>query len=509
VLIVPFLPIILLFINPLLLVAFQRLDINLQKYQFWVMVTSGLAWLISLGSVLFDPDIVSQQTSEDVFSLLDKPILIFDSLSSILIVGIAGLVFFCAFSQIYSPRQIALISTLSGFCSLGLLSGSAYTLLLFLPIIEGIRLFWIINSQGQNIHLRRKFLGLLFRMMSPLLLIYARLINQNTAGIDSFLSFQPETGFLLASAGLIGVVGWIDFLKGTASPIERSLDHLFELLPGSVGLMLLIRAAEVVPTDRSSIVWQTGLSIIILLSVLIGIFLKNRNFPWLMSCLGLILKGVLSGYPQDALVWSLVLIIAGFLFRFPAQNRSQAIWDVLFGSLSILPVPFLPAFAGTGLFDGGWQDLVLLISFGLAAGNLAVPKLLLIMEQRLVKQEIIPAEIVGPGFLFFSLYFVSVLNGLVLDSLSPLPVIWLTIPAAGVMIGIILFGRRFPSFGMERFEKGMLDLVEFSREMVEFGTTTFEGIINIATGLFEGEGGLIWALLIGFLIITLISVGGS
>jgi hypothetical protein len=74
---------------------------------------------------------------------------------------------------------------------------------------------------------------------------------------------------------------------------------------------------------------------------------------------------------------------------------------------------------------------------------------------------------------------------------------------------MILIGRRFPRLNLDRFERVKNDLVKFTRELLEFGSNTIEGVINIATGLFEGEGGLIWALLIGFLIITLISLGGS
>lgn len=77
------------------------------------------------------------------------------------------------------------------------------------------------------------------------------------------------------------------------------------------------------------------------------------------------------------------------------------------------------------------------------------------------------------------------------------------------MILFIMIGYRLPDISLP-----VLDKVPARLELTFKGTLSasiriIDQIISVLTGLFEGEGGLIWALLIAFLIISLISLGGG
>jgi len=52
---IPFLIAVFLFVNPLLEWVLRKLEIQTEKLQFWVMVSSGTAWVLALVNLLLDP----------------------------------------------------------------------------------------------------------------------------------------------------------------------------------------------------------------------------------------------------------------------------------------------------------------------------------------------------------------------------------------------------------------------------------------------------------------------
>jgi len=115
---IPFLSAGLFFLNPILLLVFQLRKINLNKLRFWFMVTSGAAWLLSLGFSITNPETRLNLDLNPGSILLSKPALIFDGISIPLALSLAGIILYTTLSQRFSPSQIAWISTLGGICYL-------------------------------------------------------------------------------------------------------------------------------------------------------------------------------------------------------------------------------------------------------------------------------------------------------------------------------------------------------------------------------------------------------
>ena len=82
-----------LFLNLVLYFVYQRLDFNLQKYNFWVMVSSGIAWVGSLVVFLLQPDQTVNIVQDQALQLLPVTILTLDRISSSLMMAIQAIIF--------------------------------------------------------------------------------------------------------------------------------------------------------------------------------------------------------------------------------------------------------------------------------------------------------------------------------------------------------------------------------------------------------------------------------
>jgi hypothetical protein len=78
-----------------------------------------------------------------------------------------------------------------------------------------------------------------------------------------------------------------------------------------------------------------------------------------------------------------------------------------------------------------------------------------------------------------------------------------------LMVLIYIFGERIPIINSFRLQEN----IQSTRRLISLIASGTARNVNQAvvliTRLFEGEGGLIWALLIGFLLLTLITLSGG
>jgi hypothetical protein len=90
--------------------------------------------------------------------------------------------------------------------------------------------------------------------------------------------------------------------------------------------------------------------------------------------------------------------------------------------------------------------------------------------------------------------------------LSRPAVIWLT----PLMIVLSLIaGNWVPLAGKDLIVKRLTGIAERLRQILFAIIRLVRWAVQFLFGLLEGDGGLIWALLFGFLILTLISLGGG
>ncbi len=507
---ISFFCVLLLILNPALIYIFRRLEINLQKYQFWMMVSTGIVWIGSLVAFLLDPEHTLNLTWDVGSPLLPTTVFTLDSFSSPLILAINSILFAAALFQDYSPQQLAWLSGLGGICNLGLLADSPYTLLLILTLVELILIINFITSDDRSETTRRKMLAIIARLLIPYLVLYPTLRSGIQRPGGTFSSLGPEAGLFLISAGFLSSLGWVGFFRGKKKNSSELMPRIYsELLPGAIGLLLMLRGGMLVVSENSGTLAHIVPAIIALAAAIIGIIIRESSKTWIVSILGLIAGAAILGIPQDALAWSLIFLLPGFLLRKQTTNIKEASLVLILGSLGILTLPFLPAWSGANIFGAGGQSYLYAAAFGLAGGAILSGSMEKIIHKQLPSGTISIPFIIGAANLFLTQIIIGYSTSLIYDSvhLRAYPISsWIP---GGIMVLFIMIGYRLPELSISFLEKIPNRLELTFKGTLATGTGIMDQVISVLAGLFEGEGGLIWALLIAFLIISLISLGGG
>jgi len=510
---IPFLSAGLFFLNPILLLVFQLRKINLNKLRFWFMLTSGAAWLLSLGFSITNPETRLNLDWNTGSILLSRPALIFDGISIPLALSLAGIILYTTLSQRFSPPQIAWTSTLGGICYLTVLSDNVYTFLLFWTLIE---IFWITYSvinQAVSEKDIQVILPIVVRLGSPLLLIYAALISMEEGINAHFSGFNSAAGQVLLLAGVFGLMVLFLSAETTTLKGERvDLERILRLLPAAISIMLITRGAEII----DPILVQPGLKIIIaILSMLLGlcsIISTSRELTikiWRYGVIGLIAASALYFSSSSSLSWGMVLLLPGVLIYQSYKSKSQLLIPLVIASLGTIPLPFLPAWNGSELFSHGASGVMFAIAAGTLFGGIFSKNISLVNEEEIPSDPVPLLYILSPIILLITQLVIAFEYNL-LDSskkfLSFPIIVWIPV---FLIVLIYIFGDRIPVVKSFRTQEN----IQSTRRLISlFGSGTARVVnqaVVIITNLFEGEGGLIWALLIGFLLLTLITLSGG
>jgi len=505
----PFLSALFLIINPVLLGLFKRFNQNLQKLQFWVMLTTGIAWLISLAFFFFTPDYHLNPIWNAGEELLPSLAFSLDWVSNSYFLITTTLIFFGILVEGLSPQTNAWITGLGGICVIGTLVDSAYTLALVWTIVEALALYSFLKNQGEMTASFRYILGILVRLAAPLLVIYASMINSST-GIAPFLTEMPSSAApILLAAGVIGFGGW--FLTPEISREEISAIRPGKYLtwtPSVLGLVLITRSAQIfVPEEVSPVIFLIVVMLIFLIFIA-NVLFNQPSRVWKFGCLSLIIASFSFAAPEAILTWGIVFLLTGLvLFRKFGSKRTASL-ALIVGGIGILPLPFFPSWVGLVSLTG-LSGLLFSTMAGVFLGRIFNHRIQIWQEIEIPTEQISPLTITGYVVVLFSQYSISIQAGLMKKSLafSSIPVgTWI----AALLFGVaVLFWDRIPEINLSRLDK----LKGRTRSLLEAGEGLLprlaDEVVYMFTRLFEGDGGLIWTLLLGFLIVALISRRGG
>ena len=508
---IPFLSAGLLFINPILLLVFRQLDINFQKLRFWFMATTGVSWTFSLLFSLTKPEsrldlnwtVVSQFIPGQAFSL--------DWISIPLVLVLTAIPFFAALSQHFSPQQYVWLSGLAGVCILGVMADTVYTLLFFWTLIEGTWITFSILNLDQERDDGRLIIPFLFRLLGPLMLIYAGLIGLEDGTLASFSSFSSQAGPFLTIAGIFGFGTWLPIKKLIADEkLEGDLGLLLGILPSTVSFMLITRGAVLVDTNTIPPAFPYLAALVTLSMAILGFYTQKRWLSWKFWSLGflsLIVGSFLLAAPAESLAWGLVYLLSGSTLFLLFNNKSRFVAALGFSLIGILPIPFFPAWIGAGLVSKGISGVVFIIAVGLLLGGYLSNNIQKVKEGEKIFKPVPMLYLLSPVVLSLTQILIAFESNLLDYSTGILTKpLSLWIPAL-LMVLLAALGERIPKPKISGDPlRNTLDIIH----RAFLGTDRFlDRVIAILTTLFEGEGGLIWALLIGFLLLTLINLSGG
>ncbi|MCJ7717874.1 MAG: hypothetical protein MUO54_15335 [Anaerolineales bacterium] len=510
---IPFLSVGLFFLNPILLLVFRLRESNLNKLRFWFMVTSGAAWLLSILFSITNPETRLNFGWNPETLLISEPALIFDGISIPLALSLAGLTLYTTLNQRFSPPQIAWISTLGGICFLAVLSDNIYTFLVFWTLIE---IFWItytvINQAVMEKDIRL-ILPIIVRLGGPLTLIYAAVIGLEEGINAAFSGFGSSSGPILVLAGVYSlIISFFGRESITLAEERFDLERILRLLPAALSFMLITRGAAIM----EPIMVQPGLKIIIaVLTLVYGLLSiistsrKRSRMIWSYGLIGLTAASALFFSSALSLSWGLIFMLPGILMFQSYPSKTQLNAALIAASIGMLPIPFLPAWNGSGLFTRDLPGILFAISAGILIGGTYSNNISREGEEKFQSDPVPLLPILSPIILLLTQFVVAFESNLLDSSMEFLSIpITVWIPVFLIVLLYVL-GERIPGVNTDRVD----ERIQRARKKISSFASGAAKFINQAiiliTRLFEGEGGLIWALLIGFLLLTLITLSGG
>ena len=506
---IPFLSVVFLIINPVLLWLFKRLDQNLQKLHFWVMLTTGMAWLISLVFFFLTPDYHLNPIWDAGEKLLPSLAFSLDWVSSSYFLIVTTLIFFGVLIEGKSPQTNAWITGLGGVCAIGTMLDSAYTLAIVWTLVEILSLFSFLKNQGEMAASHRYILGILARLIGPLLVIYISLIN-SSIGIAPFLTeLPPSAAPILLAAGMIGFGGWFLTKQGSHEEHSAIRPGIYQSwIPAVLGLVLITRAAQIfTPTEVSPAIILSG-SILIFLVFLISVLIDQSDRIWKVGIMALLIGGFAFAAPEAVVVWGMIFLFPGLVFFRDFGSKRAASLALIVGGIGILPLPFFSSWVGFIPLNG-IPGLFISVLAGILLGRIFNHRIQDWRGIEIQTEQISPLTITGYAVILISQYSISIQAGLIKKSLAftSVPVsVWI----AALLFGIaVLFWDRIPALVTSRLDRLKVRTKVYFDAAANSIFGLADGIVYLFTRLFEGEGGLIWTLLLGFLIITLISLRGG
>lgn len=412
---------------------------------------------------------------------------------------------------------------LSGLGILAVLAGNPLTLLIAwaaLDLCECIIL--MILAQGGRVRLRIVY-GISIRTVGIGLLLIAMLLSWSAGETLTFTSIPAQAALLLfaAAALRLGILPLHPpFILETQ--LRRGLGTTLRLVPVGASLILITRTASIGFNERL-------VPLLLALAVFVALYgaaawiaasdeLRGRAF-WILGIASLAVGASIRAQPEASLAWGLACLLSG-AFIFLASPRNQLISRLLYmGVLAISGLPFTPLWNGwltygmlqregslialftDALFSFGFFSIHILMIFGYLRHISHI-----VDDPPIIERWIWALYLPGLAVLIiahFVLGFFSLpdLNSLVLAG-------WLSGVIVSV-ISLILWQRArnrlrtfdFVDSSLTRLEPVLhLSWIYHPLRSIYLLMGRF---ITLISTILEGEGGLLWTMLIVLLLFSL------
>lgn len=421
---------------------------------------------------------------------------------------------------------------LTGYGLFAVLAGNPLTLMLSWAAIDLFET-WIIFSWIRRSEVRMRFLlALSTRLLGMALLVYADIIARAEGSVLTFTAIPSSASvILLIASGLrLGVLPLQPpFLQD--HPLRRSLGTPLRMIPAAASLVLLVRAAgaQISPGIAPFLLILAGLSGIYsaLSWVTANSELSGRPY-WILGMASLAVASAVRMQPEACLMWGVACLLSGgAIFVYSIRPRGLAVFFLL-GALGLTAFPFTPTWSGAAVyrftsvfvvpfFDIAVNIVFLLTHLGLVFGfirhamrTVEVPTglerwvwffyplglaLLIFLEYYLGWQVWIEWT-KAPGDLWWAGGLVLVMAGAA----------WLLLYRTGRFTRLIQYSKEIATTGTTVWNK-VLSLEWFYR-LVWVVYHLFSRVITWLTTILEGDGGILWALVFLFLLISLTFTGG-
>ena len=415
----------------------------------------------------------------------------------------------------------------TGMGFMGVLASSPVALILAWTAIDIFELLIMLGSVNERNLSQQAVIAFSARVAGSLVVLWALLLSQSEGVPLALDSVMPGVSiYLLIASGLrLGV-----FPLHMPYPQEvlkrRGLGNILRMVAPASSLVLLGR----LPAQPISVFWQPLLITFVALAVLYGGSMwlvaedeiKGRPY-WIIALSGLAIACVIQGVPEASLAWGMALLLSGGVIFLFSARRAAIIFIPLLGALGLTGLPFTPAASGwAGLLvePFSWLSLIFIIAMalllvGYLRHSFRPGDSIAVMDRWI--QVVYPAGIL---MLVVSQWLIGVFGG---PSSFTVGVWWgsllASILAGGIFFGVIGFRRiQVPEAYSQSWisillEKSGYRLAAFFRLEWLYGLFRLfylivQRLIQFLTAILEGDGGVLWVLLLLALLVSLLQSGG-
>jgi hypothetical protein len=399
-----------------------------------------------------------------------------------------------------------------GLTALGVmavLAENPMTLLIGWFLLDLIEL-GILLRQVRRESIRRRVVLFFATNLLGMMSVLGGVIASNSLGLNLSFSTIPQQAqlFLVTGAGLrMGVFPLqVAFLRQVHH--QRGQGTLLRLLPPATSLPLLVYAAFT-PVSQT---WRYLLLTFAVLAALYGGIawarardeLQGRSF-WIIGMAGLAFIGTLQFSPSAALTWGLAMLYGGASLFLASVRTKWMISLGILGLATLTTLPFTPTYLGLGMYQqlnifavvAPFAHLALLVGYLRHSLRLTEP---LVGVERWV-QVIYPIGLV----LMPVTYISSTLFGPEIPGTPAMP-LWPII----VLVGLVLAGGAlyWKKITLPTRIFDLLDRVFSLRWFYPLLAWLYKFAGRVAkeiSMLLEGEGGMLWALVVLVLLVSILS----
>jgi len=490
-------------------------------------VRPGIPWFLAIGAAFIgwlliflargsNPHsfVLVNWESSSLFSV--SPTLIVDDISWPFAVAILSLLLAVLLTDVARGPEIdptawatGLAMTAAGL--IAVLAANPLTLLLGWAIIDIAETATLLRKVAGSEQRERVVVSFSVRVVGMLLVISAILRAVTLGSALDFQQIFPEVaGYLLLAAGLrLGVIPpHQPFLQ--EPPLRRGLGTLVRLIPVAASLVLVARVASVGTPPN----WELPILIVAVVAVSSGGFnwIRSRDEldgrpSWILGIAGFAVVAAVRNQPAASLAWGLGLLFSGgVLFLFSTRHRRLLGLPVV-GLATFSALPFSPVWRGLSMYTG--KNIILGIFLFLAHALLLL------------------------GYLRHALRFGEDQNEIERWVWIVYPLGLAILPTVQFGVAWVLWGASFPEMGAVFIPWWggvlVLGMAAFIYYVSQKTTLVPEGLTSTARGVFslgwvyrsfwwfyrflskfvsnftlilEGEGGVLWAVLILIMLVT-------
>lgn len=397
----------------------------------------------------------------------------------------------------------------------------AWTLLDIVELVLILRLI-----EGERIP-RQAVVSFGAKVAGTLVMLWAMIQSHKDGGALTYASLPASSAvFLLLAAGLrLGVLP-LNQPFPVDLPLQRGLSNAVRMATQASSLAILAR----LPADIFTDFWQ---SLLLLLAALAAFYasamwatakneLDGRQY-WSLSMAGFALAAALHGNQQAVVTWGMVLIISGSIITFYSARSKPLLFLPLLGLIGLAGLPFTPAAAGIAGFAAApfhlW-DLIFILNLALMIAGYA--RLSLMAGDSLADLERWVLGVYPPGLILLALsgWLIAALGfpgGLsagiwwasILALILAAPAFWLLRLIKYDDAGALTAPGRAES--VVTFFRSMISPVlrlSWLYRLLWLVFAGFQRLLRMITRVLEGQAGVLWALLLVALLLTVLAGGG-